>query len=60
MKDDFYTVQVKTARIRGDVRAIPLNDHAKNFCSLTGNKTLSGYEITTIRLLGFHMDVNPA
>lgn len=45
-----------TFRIReayGNTRAYPVNREAVLLCQLTGNKTLRGQEISTIRELGF-------
>lgn len=45
-----------TFRIReayGNTRAYPVSREAVLLCQLTGNKTLRGQEISTIRELGF-------
>jgi len=55
MKGNFYIVEISRVRIKGKLRAKPENDNAAHFALIKGTKTLSGNDLTTIRMLGFEV-----
>ena len=51
------TIKVSIKNVYGNELIYPVCDKAKSFAHLTGNKTLSHYNVETIKRLGYKVEV---